>query len=71
MKSTFKDINEHYLINKVEATLTSATLFIDELDATISIDKKDLGLNIFSREEISIEQIPDNAKIKYLIIWFN
>jgi hypothetical protein len=71
LKSTFKDINEHYLINKVEATLTSATLFIDELDATISIDKKDLGLNIFSREEISIEQIPDNAKIKYLIIWFN
>ena len=51
--------------------MTSATLFIDELDATISIDKKDLGLNIFSREEISIEQIPDNAKIKYLIIWFN
>ena len=71
LKSTFKDINEHYLINKVEATLTSATLFIDELDATISIDNKDLGLNIFSREEISIEQIPDNAKIKYLIIWFN
>lgn len=71
LKSTFREINEHYLINKVETTLTSATLFIDELDATISIDKKDLGLNAFSREEISIEQIPDNAKIKYLIIWFN
>jgi hypothetical protein len=71
LKSTFKDINEHYMVNKVETTLTSATLFIDELNATISIDKKELGLNTFSREEVSIDQIPDIAKIKYFTIWFN
>ena len=71
LKSTFKDINEHYLVNKVETTLTSATLFIDELNATISIDKKELGLNSFSREEISIDQIPDIARIKHFTIWFN
>lgn len=70
LRSTFKDINESYMINKVETTLTSATLFIDELNATISIDKKELGLNSFSREEISIDQIPDIAKIKYFTIWF-
>jgi len=69
--STFKDINEHYLVNKVETTLTSATLFVDELNATIAIDKKDLGLNSFSREEISIDQIPDNAKVTYFTIWIN
>lgn len=69
--STFKDINENYLVNKVETTLTSATLFIDELNATISIDKKELGINSFSREEVSIDQIPDLAKIKYFVIWFN
>ncbi|MEX1382588.1 hypothetical protein [Lutibacter sp.] len=71
LKSTFKDINENYMVNKVETTLTSATLFIDELNATISIDKKELGLNTFSREEVSIDQIPDIAKIKYFTIWFN
>jgi len=71
LKSTFKDINENYLVNKVETTLTSATLFIDELNATIAIDKKELGLNSFSREQISIDQIPDIAKIKYFTIWFN
>ena len=71
LQSTFKDINENYMVNKVETTLTSATLFIDELNATISIDKKDLGLNSFSREEISIDQIPDIAKVKYFTIWFN
>ncbi|WP_111709362.1 hypothetical protein [Lutibacter citreus] len=71
LKSTFKDINASYMVNKVETTLTSATLFIDELNATISIDKKELGLNSFSRDEISIDQIPDIAKIKYFTIWFN
>ncbi len=71
LKSTFKDINENYLINNVETTLTSATLFIDELNATISIDKKDLGISKFSTEQVSLSQIPDMAKIKYFTIWFN
>ena len=71
LQSTFKDINENYMVNKVETTLTSCTLFIDELNATIAIDKKELGLNAFSREEVSIDQIPDIAKIKYFTIWFN
>ena len=71
LKSTFKEINENYMVNKVETTLTSATLFIDELNATISIDKKELGLNSFSREQVSIDQIPDIARIKYFTIWFN
>lgn len=71
LQSTFKDINKNYMVNKVETTLTSATLFIDELNATISIDKKDLGLNRFSRTQVTKDQIPDAAKIKYFTIWFN
>ena len=71
LQSTFKDIKEHYKVNKVETTLTSATLFIDELSATISIDKKEMGMNSFSRAEVTIDQIPDLVKIKYFTIWFN
>ena len=71
LQSTFKEIKEHYQVNKVETTLTSATLFIDELNATISIDKKDMGMNSFSRAEVTIDQIPDLVKIKYFTIWFN
>jgi hypothetical protein len=71
LQSTFKDIKKHYQVNKVETTLTSATLFIDELNATISIDKKEMGMNSFSRAEVAIDQIPDAAKIKYFTIWFN
>ena len=71
LQSAAKDINKNYKVNKVETTLTSATLFIDELNATISIDKKELGLNGFSRVEVTIDQIPASAKIKYFTIWFN
>lgn len=71
LNSPFKDINVNYRINKVEASLYSATLYIDELNATIALDKSDLGINQFSREEIKIEQIPDMAKIKYFTIWFD
>jgi hypothetical protein len=71
LKSSFAEIYKNYTINKVETTLTSATLFIDELNATIAIDKKDLGINSFSSNEITVEQIPDDAKIKYFTIWFN
>ncbi len=44
LTSQFKDVNLHYMINKVETTLSSATLYIDELNATITIDKKELGV---------------------------
>lgn len=71
LESTFKDLNSTYKINKVETTLNSATLYIDELNATIAIDKEELGISKFSREEISLDQIPDISKIKYFTIWFN
>ena len=69
--STFRDINENYMVNNIETTLTSATLFIDELNATVAIDKKELGINPFSRDEVTLDQIPDIAKIKYFTVWFN
>lgn len=71
LKSTFRDIIDHYTVNKVESTFTTAVLFVDEIDATITIDKKELGINDFGTEKITIEQIPDLAKIKTLTFWFD
>ena len=71
LASNFSDINANYMVNNVETTLSSATLFIDELNATIAIDKEDLGLSKFSTEKVSLDQIPETAKIKYFTIWFN
>lgn len=70
LKSEFKEVNMNYMINKVETTLSSATLYIDELNATISIDKEELGIDAFSIEKVKLEQIPEMAKIKSMTIWF-
>ncbi|CAM1333520.1 hypothetical protein [Tenacibaculum aestuariivivum] len=71
INSLFQEINANNTISKVESSFLSATLFIDDLNATVSIDKEDLGLKDFSTQKVSIEQIPDLAKIKSLTIWFN
>ncbi|OSY89552.1 hypothetical protein WH52_02665 [Tenacibaculum holothuriorum] len=71
INSTFEEINANNKIDKVETSFTSATLFIDELNATVTIDKEDLGLKEFSTQKVSLEQIPDLAKIKSFTVWFN
>lgn len=71
LRAPFKDINSNYMINKVESSFSTATLYIDELNATISLDKKDLGIDSFSLEEIKLEQIPDLTKVKGITIWFD
>ena len=71
LNSTFSEVNLNNNINKIESTFSSATLFIDELNATISIDKEELGLKAFSSQQVTKEQIPDLAKMKSFTIWFN
>lgn len=68
--SSFKDIADNYSINKIEPSFSAAILFIDELNATISINKKDLGLDEFDMSDIQQGQIPDEASIKYITLWF-
>ena len=68
--STFEDINANNKISKVETSLSSATLFIDDLNATIAIDKEELGLKGFGFQKVSLEQIPDLARMKSFIVWF-
>lgn len=71
VSSTFLEVNANNNIDKIESTFSSATLFIDDLNATISIDKEELGLKAFSNQQVTKEQIPDLAKIKSFTIWFN
>ena len=71
INSSFEDVNLNNNITKVETSLSSATLFIDDLNVTIALDKEELGLRSFSTQKVSLAQIPDLAKIKSFIIWFN
>lgn len=71
IRTTFSDIRANNNINKIESSFSSATLFIDELNVTIAIDKQELGLKAFSNQKVTLEQIPDLAKMKAFIVWFN
>jgi hypothetical protein len=70
LKSNFSEINA---INSLrpESTLQSVTLFLDELNATMTIDKEELGLRDFRTQKVSLAQIPDLARIKSFVVWFN
>lgn len=71
LNSIFSEINANYVV-RPETTLQSVTLFVDELNATIAIDKEELGLRDFGMsQKVSLEQIPDLAKVKLFIIWFH
>ncbi|WP_299061189.1 hypothetical protein [uncultured Polaribacter sp.] len=71
INSNFIDINANNNINKIERTFSSATLFLDNLNTTITIDNEELGLKEFNTQKVTIEQIPDLAKMKTFIVWFN
>lgn len=68
--STFGDVVKNYEISRIENTLNSAVVFIDELNLYLTIDKKDLpsSLRYDTDTRISASQIPDDAKIKYLMV---
>lgn len=68
--STYKDIADNYSIDKIEPSFSSAILFINEINATISLNKEDLGLEEFNMNDIRQDQIPDEAGIRYISLWF-
>ncbi|MGB5942870.1 MAG: hypothetical protein WBG71_08310 [Leeuwenhoekiella sp.] len=70
LNSTFKDIQEAYTISRIETMLSSVLIFVKEIDAYFTIDKKELPSDLRYDFEAKIEavQIPDNAKVKYFIL---
>ncbi|MCK0160583.1 hypothetical protein [Allomuricauda sp. F6463D] len=69
LQSTFKDIQDNYEIKKIVTTLNSIVVFPKGSNLYFTIDKEELpeGLR-FSSSNIEAVQIPDEAKIKYLML---
>ncbi|MBQ4822226.1 hypothetical protein [Aquimarina sp. MMG016] len=68
----FMDIKNNYKISKINNTLSSAVIFIDSIQAYLTIDKKELPSEFKFNTDTKIEaaNIPDSAKIKhFLITW--
>jgi len=69
-KGTFKNIKDNYTITKINNTLSTAVIFVDSIQASITIDKKELPseLRFNTDKKIEASQIPDSATIKHFII---
>ena len=71
--STFKTIKDNYTISSIQNTLIDIIVSIDEINAYVTIDKKELPSEMRFDMNLKIEavHIPDDAKIKNLFIqWF-
>ena len=70
LESTFKDIRENYSIKKLVTFRNNVVVFIKENDVYFTIDRKELPENLRYNLDAKIEavQIPDAAKIKYMMV---
>ncbi|MEO0573239.1 MAG: hypothetical protein AAF039_16145 [Bacteroidota bacterium] len=69
LKSTFKDIQKQYEIKKLVTTLNSVVIFPKGSPMYFTIDKSELPSNLrYTTGNIDAVQIPDEAKLKYLMI---
>ena len=70
LASTFKDIKEQYEIKKVVTSLSNVVVFVKDHDLYFTIDREELPASLRYTKNVNIEevQIPDKARIKYLMI---
>lgn len=70
LSSTFKDIKANYELGKLLTSMNNVVVFIKNSDLYFTIDKKELPANLRYNSNNNIEavQIPDKAKIKYMML---
>lgn len=70
LKSTFKDIKDNYEIKKIVTSMNNVVIFLKGTDLYFTIDKQQLppSLRYASSTNIEAVQIPDAAKIKYMMV---
>jgi hypothetical protein len=70
MLSTFKEIKEAYKISKIDNLINSVVVSVNEINASFTIDKKELPASLRFDMDMTIDpiQIPENAKIKFFIL---
>ena len=70
INSTFKDIKEKYAIKKIITSMNNVVILLKETGLYFTIDKKELPESLRYDSSLNIEevQIPDAAKIKYMML---
>jgi hypothetical protein len=69
LNSSFKDIKEKHTIKKITTALNNVVIFLKDSDAYFTIAKTELPSNLqYGNSDIEAVQIPDKAKIKYMMV---
>ena len=69
LSSTFGDIQKQYTIKKIVTALNNVVVFVNETNMYFTIAKDQLPANLrYTMTNIEAVQIPEEAKIKYLMI---
>ncbi|NNJ89804.1 MAG: hypothetical protein HKP53_10405 [Eudoraea sp.] len=70
--STFKDIKDKLLVKKVITSMNNVVILLKDSDLYFTISKDELPAELrFNNSDIDMVQIPDKAKIKYMMIGWN
>lgn len=64
--SNFEILRSNYDISRIENTGRTATIFLDELNIYVTVDKKDIREPTQMGAKIKTSQIKDKAKIRHL-----
>ncbi|WP_423998038.1 hypothetical protein [Maribacter sp. IgM3_T14_3] len=69
-ESTFKEIRENYPIKKIITSMNNVVILLKDSDLYFTIDKKELpeSLRYNANNKIEEVQIPDTAKVKYMMV---
>ena len=69
-KGIFKEIKDNYPIKKIITSLNNVVVLLKDSDLYFTIDKKELpeSLRYNTNSKIEEVQIPDKAKVKYMMI---
>ena len=70
MKRKFKDIKDNYSIRKVITSMNNVVILLKDSDVYFTISKAQLPSSLRYASSVNIEavQIPDDDKIKYMMV---
>ena len=70
LHSSFGEIKRHFAIDKIITSLNNVVVMLNNSDIYFTIDKKELPahLRYTKTRPIELVEIPDQAKIKYLMV---
>lgn len=73
LSSTFKDLKKNYEINEIQNTFKNIVININSINAYFTIDKIHLDYKFRNNIEFDVteDDIPDDAPIKYFMIGWN